>query len=108
MVFNLDGIIGKHHDIRIRDAKVISFLAAGVNILGIFQSDIAAIEGIAKNHLLFFVAQAAFQNGAIPLDETGFVHIESIGTDSSLNDIFTESEGGIDDDDILEACFRVE
>lgn len=101
MVFNLDRVICEHHDVRVGNAKTRSFSLTGFNIPGVFDRNIAGIERLGKNHLLFLAAQTAFQDSPVALDETRFVHMETVRVYSTLNHVLAQPQRCIDEHHIL-------
>ena len=60
VVFYFDGIVRQHQNIFIRDTKMPALLFTGIDIFGVFHSDIAGIQLLGKHHFLFFLTQTTF------------------------------------------------
>ncbi|GBE17542.1 hypothetical protein BMS3Abin16_00125 [archaeon BMS3Abin16] len=108
VVLHLDGIVGKDHDILVRDAEMASLLGAGLNIPGVLHGDIVCVESVGKDHLFLFFTEPALEHRTKSLFKGGLVHIETVWINGPLHDVFTKTKGGVDKDHISETGLGIQ
>src|SRR5450631_1576161 len=103
MLLDPDSIVGECQHVLVADAEALA--------ISLWRGHIACrLAGAAFNiyHLDFLTALRAAQNGTMPLRKRRLKDHEFVRIERPLHDVFPESVGSTDQDDVAEAGLGIE
>ena len=101
MVLDLDRIGREFQHLGIGDAEALALAPSG-------PSRFCRAAAVGVNHAQLLAAERAAQNGAIAGAERRLVHVELVGIDGALHDVFAEPVDAGDEHHVAEARLGVE